>query len=281
MPNGHRLFDDSNGPFHDIQQIAQAVSETGAFVGHRYFGVPTDRAGVFYRFDLRITDPARWRRDSGGRRLAIRLSVLPARIIGNVPRTLDFRCEVLIDDTPCCAGSASLVFLAPVLHGNYIRLSRGAALALVHRQELPRLPEAPAEPAAVGRRDPHNVVVGEPADAGAGRLAVQVRVPERHAVFPVATESHTPGLLLLEALRQTSLLAASRIRGLPAERSTLSSIQAHFRGYAEPDMPLRCTAVPGELGEDAAGRPFVPVTLTLSQQGRAVTEAATAVLQDF
>lgn len=55
----------------------------------------------------------------------------------------------------------------------------------------------------------------------------------------------------------------------------------HFRGYAEPDLPMRCTAVWDRLGKDEEGRRTVPVGLSLVQAERAVLEATASVVEDL
>lgn len=274
----HPLFNDEYAAFRDIQNTASLLTDVGSFIGHRYFDVPENRQGVFYRFDMNVTAVGRWRADH--RQAAdTRLRVRPSRVIHRVPRSLDLGYEDIVDGAPTCAGSAGLVFLAPVLHSTHVRLSRGRALGSAHRSELPELSRTPVPPNEVGQSDPRNVVVGEPTESGGGRQTVQVLIPPQHRVLR-AEEGGTPGQLLIETLRQSSLLAACRMRGLTPGGSALSALSAQFRGYAELDMPLRCTAVVGEWQLDANGRAAVPVTLTLSQLGRAVAEATSTVLED-
>lgn len=281
MPLRHPLFNDGPGHFHDFQVIAEIIGEMGEFVGQRYFGVPTDRTGLFYRFALELTDLERWRSRPAGPQLTTQLRIRPTRVVGGVPRSLEFQCEAHLDGTRCLTGNASLLFLAPVLSRNYSRLSRGTALDLAGRQEADGPAPQPADPSEVGRTDPRNVVVSEPTEATGYRLTTQVLAPPHHQVFATAAdEDHVAGLLLLEALRQTALLTAGRTYGFTAARSTLGSVNVHFRGYAEQELPLRCVAVPGLLGHDVHGRPSVPVTLTVAQHGRVVAEATATVLQD-
>lgn len=62
-PAAHPLFNDGPGHFHDLQIATETMREIGEFVGHRYFGVPEDRPGLFYRFTLDLTDLSAWRTD--------------------------------------------------------------------------------------------------------------------------------------------------------------------------------------------------------------------------
>ncbi|MFE0463354.1 AfsA-related hotdog domain-containing protein [Kitasatospora sp. NPDC058965] len=282
MPDHHPLFNDGPGTFHDLQVVAELIGELGEFVGQRYFGIAAARTGLCYRFDLAVTELDHWRVEPAGNRLTTRLRVLPVHEFGGAPRSLAFHYELEMDGAPCCTGSADIVFLTPVLSRSYSRLSRGRALALLQQQDAedpPRLSTEPVAPLLVGRGKPANVLVAEPALLTGPRLVTQVLVPESHPAFP--EQQHTPGLLLLEAVRQAALLAAGQVRGLDPERSTLAGVRMHHRGYAEPDLPLRCSVLPGVLERDTAGRPVVPLTLTLTQHGRTVAQAGATVVQDF
>ena len=86
---------------------------------------------------------------------------------------------------------------------------------------------------------------------------------------PAAASSVPAHALLLEAVRQTALLTAWRAYALKPAHSTLAALRVHFRGYAEPELPMRCTAVWDRLGKDADGRRLTPVTLSLIQAGTA------------
>ncbi|KJY42838.1 hypothetical protein VR41_06015 [Streptomyces sp. NRRL B-1568] len=283
VPAGHPLFDDGPGRFHDLQITTETIREIGEFVGHQYFGVPQDRPGLFYRFDLDLCELGAWRTGPGAHRARMTTGVRarPAHVVAGVPRGLEFRIEVRIDDVLCCTGSASLVFLMPVLHRSHVAHSRRALRAAPELDDVPDGPTWPVDPAEVGRCAPENVVVCEPSESSHGRLTTWVLPRIGHSVFRTAPGGQVPGTLLLESLRQTSLLTAGRTYGLAPARSTLAACEVHFRGYAEADHPLRWAAVPGPLGRDADGRPAVPVTLTVTQHRRAVAEARTLVVQDF
>ncbi|MER7764238.1 AfsA-related hotdog domain-containing protein [Streptomyces sp. NPDC097619] len=281
LPAEHPLLNDGPGRFHDIQAASEMVREVGEFIGQNHFGVPANRTGIFYRFGIDVPDLTAWRTRPGPARLTATLVVSPDKMIGAVPRALDFRTSLEIDEVRCGTGSANLVFLPPVLRRNHREQSRAAALAAVAEPAAARR-GTPVDPAEVGRSNPANVLLHGPTWPSHGRLAVGVSVP---AQWPPARgagtdEGHVPALVLLESLRQASLFAALGTHQLTPARSALASLQVHFRGYAETDLAMRCAAVSGLLERDAQGRRAVPVTLTLTQAGRTVLEAVTKVVED-
>ncbi|MER6313897.1 AfsA-related hotdog domain-containing protein [Streptomyces sp. NPDC001581] len=282
-PVTHPLFNDGPGHFHDLQIATETVREIGEFVGHRYFGVPDDRPGLFYRFTLDFTDLSAWRTDAGAAGpvpLATHITARPANVVAEVPRGLDFHLQVTIDGRPCATGAAGLVFLMPKLYRKHVEHSRQALQAAPELDDAPDGPLRPADSAEAGRYAPENIVISEPTDVSRGRLSTWLLSTRVSPVF-TGEDGQYSGLHLMEALRQTSLLASGRAHGLNPARSTLGACQVHFRGPAERDLPLRCVAVAGPLERDDEGRPTVPVTLTLTQRRRAVAEARTSVVQDY
>ncbi|MEE1781607.1 AfsA-related hotdog domain-containing protein [Streptomyces sp. SP17BM10] len=287
LPVRHPLFNDGPGLFHDLQTVTESVREIGEFVGHRYFGVPVNRTGLFHGFALTLTDLAAWRVVPGRRpRLSTEIRATPVNVVNGVPRGLDFRLLARVDGAPCATGSAGLVFLMPKLYGNLRAHNRRAVRETPELDERPVGPVHAADPAEVGRAGAANVVVARPDQDSRERLSTWVLTRGVGPVFAAAEhrspgDERLPGLHLLESLRQSSLLAAGRARGLTAERCVLASLDVRFRGEAEAALPLRCLAEAGPVGRDAHGRPSVPVTVTLTQCRRTVAEARTVVVQDF
>lgn len=285
LPRDHPLLNDGPGRFHDIQAASEMVREVGEFIGQCHFGVPANRTGIFYRFGIDVPDLAAWRTRPGPARLTATLVVTPDKMIGGVPRALDFRTALEIDDVRCGTGSANVVFLPPVLRRSHREQSRATAFAAAGGTGRPggtpaADPGTLVDPADVGRSDPANVMLHGASRPSHGRLSVGVSVPPLWPSAQGAGDGHVAALVLLETLRQASLLAALGTHQLAPARCALASLRVHFRGYAEPDLAMRCAAVSGVLEHDGQGRRRAPVTLTLTQAGRTVLEAVTKVVED-
>lgn len=281
LPVRHPLFNDGPGRFHDPQVTMEAVAEVCALTGHHYFGVPRDRTGLFHRFGVELTEPTVWRCRAGGvSRMAVDLTVAPAHFMNGVPRGLDLRWEVRIDDVPCATGGAGLVFLMPKLYRRHLTYSSRVLREAPEPADGPATRPVPVEPSAVGRARGENVVVGEPETDVRGRLRVWLLT---EGVSPVITGLHDEltGTHLLESLRQAALLAAGRSGGLDPARCVMGRTEVNFRAQAGLDLPMRCVAVAGRRTRDAQGRTAVPVTLTVTQARRPVADAVLSVVQDF
>ncbi|MFJ7906053.1 AfsA-related hotdog domain-containing protein [Kitasatospora sp. NPDC096204] len=271
MPGDHPLFNDGPGQFHDPLVVAEALQETGEFIGRQYFGIAADRPGLYQRFGLRLTDLAAWRTGPDPARMTVELWAAPTGAASGAPSGLDLRLDVSLDDVPCATGAAALAF-APAGRG-------GPGWPL--RAAWPAPAVRPVTPAEVGRLDPANVVVAEPTPAPSGRLSTWVLPSRQNPALGAAAGGRLSGTLLLEAVRQCAVLTAGRAVGLVPERSVPAGCEIRFHGRPRSASPVRCAAVPGALDRDAAGRPAVPVTVTLVQDRVTVGEARTLVVQDF
>jgi hypothetical protein len=269
MPLGHPLFNDTPGP-HDPLLFVELVRQAGLHVGHRHFGVPLERPALFYRFALRLSDPAVWQDSAAGARLALEMRAEPTRTVAGVPRSLRLGGTLRLDGTEGCTGSAELVFVTPTVARNHRATSRLAALVRTPA-DGPRPGTRPAAPSLVGRCTPDNVVVSEPVRQ-ASALTTNVLVDPSHPVFFTEATDSVPGLLLVEALRQSALLAVASEGAAPCA-TALTWLSVHLRGHAELDLPLSCTARSEPGGIDATGHRLTRVPLTLRQAGRTIAQA--------
>jgi 2-oxo-3-(phosphooxy)propyl 3-oxoalkanoate synthase len=123
---------------------------------------------------------------------------------------------------------------------------------------------APAAPAAVGRLDVRNVVIGDPvAGAHDGTFTAGVVVDEDHPILFDHRLDHIPAMLVLEAFRQTAIVAAARTTGIDAGDLLLSACGARFDAFAELWQEAACHATVG-----TPSGPAIPVALELRQGDR-------------
>jgi hypothetical protein len=98
-------------------------------------------------------------------------------------------------------------------------------------------PEA-VEPRLVGRVNPCNVVVSEPRRDG-NQWETRVIVDTTHPSFFDHDLDHVPGMLMLEAARQTAMLAVADAGWDPRE-TILDRCEAHLTQYAALSPPAGC-----------------------------------------
>jgi len=266
MPSDHPLFNDGLGQVHDPLMFVEIARHVGAFIGRRYFRVPLDRDCRFNSIEFALTTPAAWRVGESHAHMAMDIYAAPAPTINGI-QGLRLRGMMEIDGIAGCTGHADLSFLTPDVH----RHRRTASRPWAGARDL-GYGRTPADPQTVGRRDARNVVVSAPVGTD-DALSTQLLVDSQHPLFFPESSEVVPAILLVEAIRQTSMLTASRTRGFSALHTCVTHASVHFPGNAALDAPLTCTAeahpIAGSSEENSSAR----IRLKIDQLDRVVAEA--------
>ncbi|WP_067654372.1 AfsA-related hotdog domain-containing protein [Nocardia harenae] len=242
VPRAHLLWFDRHPAFHDTFAAAEAARQAAFVVIHRHLGVPVGLPFTMHRFDFEVIDHASFADD---RRSALqgtfhyRTSNRDRR--GDQQGNLSFEGTAQIGDETALTFTGDVVFLPGddyLALRAFQRKRRPAASA-------PAAPVPPLPPERVGRRDPRNVVVGEP-DGD----TYPIRMDRDHPAFFDHDYDHAPGPLCVEAFRQAALDAAQRA-GLITEpdRTAVVAVAATFTDFAEIDAAVECVV---ELGPASA-----------------------------
>lgn len=266
MPYDHPLFNDGLGQVHDPQIFVDIVRNVGSFVGRRYFRIPLDRLCRFDSVEFALPTPAAWRVGESPAQMAMDVSATPTPVTTGVPGGLRLDGTLAINGVASCTGHAELRFLAPDPH-HHRMVGRPWARARGLGYGLP-----PASPHTVGRCDPRNVVVSTPTNTD-DTLSTQLLVDSGHPVFFSGNSEVVPGLLLVEAVRQTSILTATRTHGFSALHTCLTRLSVRFPDNALPELPLTCTAQAESVGDDRDEKPSVRIHSKIEQLDRVVAEA--------
>jgi hypothetical protein len=279
LPGSHPLYTDGPGRHHDPHAPVEALRRSALLVAHRYFRVPAERPVVFSTTELNAVGVDAWLRSAEPGEVRMDLLLEPTDVVNGVPRGLECRAGLHLDGRPCGSASARLVFLMPKVYHNHRSRGRAASRlgSVPGLQEL--TPDQKPAPFAVGRADPANVVVGLCAYNEDDTLTVRVAADPGHPVYAEGAPDHVPLVVLLEASRQTAVLQASQLQGFAPADCVLTRWSADFQGFAEPDLPLYCSASAGRLERDPEGRPVLELVLRFTQGSRQVGAVETAVVQ--
>ncbi|RAG81631.1 gamma-butyrolactone biosynthesis protein [Streptacidiphilus pinicola] len=134
-----------------------------------------------------------------------------------------------------CLGFVSMdVGYIPAEVYETVRL-QGRSKPLIPFRDIPR-ETAYVPPHLVGRNSPSNVVLSTAA-MGTDSGYATVRIPlDNRSMFDHG-QDHVPGMVLMEAARQISLLGLSDLWGASVNRSTVAGFEFSFMRYAELDLP--------------------------------------------
>jgi hypothetical protein len=256
LPRNHSFHNDSTSGHHDPLTVLEAVRQAGVLIAHRHLGVPEGRQFIFGQIELAIDDLGAL--SARGHPPALHLAmafddpkVRRGELVGG-----SMRCTVSVEGRQAMQIHGDLSFVSQTI---YARFRREAATRS-HRTPPPveRTP-----PKLVGRSLPANVVIGAlDASTTPGEVRATVVVDQSHPTFFDHPLDHVPGMLLVEATRQTATAGVAELCGLEPATSLVTAFALRFVSVAELGAPLHCVA--RVLGRERAS---VELETELIQEG--------------
>lgn len=267
IPRAHSLWFDRLAAYHDPLSTVEAIRQALIVIGQRHLRVPNDATGSLQRVEFCVEDLSSYRDNEKSPLEGV------ARIrfdhdggSVNYYSNLSFEATLTIDN-----------IRALTLRGGLIAFPREAYEDLRRLHQRQRLtgpitmdnPPAPLDPSLVGRRDPRNVVIGwldDTSDAARKRFALIT--DQRHPYFFDHPYDHVPAPLLLEAIRQTAIVAAHSSGVLDSPVAAVTGAHVEFTGYAELD---RSIALYANVDKSAEFGDF-EVAVSLCQFGQQIAD---------
>jgi 3-oxoacyl-[acyl-carrier-protein] synthase III len=239
---------------------------------HAHYGTPADTKFVLRSWRLRLSGAAQALGESGPRELALAATTSAAQRRGSSLRGQRYAIDIILDGTQ--VGDAWMDVA-------YVPGDAYAAMRAVGRQAPPPSSDefcdgdstGVVSPQTVARNDPNNVLLLAPQVDGE-RIAAAVRVPGGHVSLFDHAQDHLPGMVLMEAGRQISVLAAERFAAIAPEHATVNGLEASFSAHAELDAVTTVTALRRPGGDGPGAR---TVHVTFEQEDRTVAEASFAI----
>ncbi|MEU4240810.1 AfsA-related hotdog domain-containing protein [Actinoplanes sp. NPDC026619] len=264
LPHDHALWSDRRAPWHDTLTVVEAFRQALVLVRYRYLEVAAGTPSGVQQMEFAVGDPAVFRAAPGEPLECVLIMRVTRSPIGDGLLDIAGACT-----TPRGHGMTFSAGSVVMPRGVYDEIR-----AYQRSRKRPgdagpvaagRATAGPVDPAAVGRRDPRNVVVGRPAEVS-GRYPLVV--DRTHPSFFDKSYDHVPGTLLLEAARQSVLLAAAEAGPAAVTRCRLS-----FATFVELDALCECSvtvergprSVTGSVGFHQYGERIAEGELELSR----------------
>jgi len=272
LPRTHSLYNDGPTQYHDLLLLSEVVRQAGTLVSHRFYDVPVGAIFPLRRAQIEISDLDALATTNVPGELVIDMTMSELKRLSGALTGTTMNARLVIDGRPVGTASGSGHF---VQESSYAALRRNRPPA---GEPAALSPVRPAQADRVGRGDLRNVVVGELRrdPDGPGRSCA-VLADTSHPSFFDHPQDHLPGMLLLEAYRQTALLAVADACAWAPQSLLVIACDAAFLRFAELDLQARCTAIVGSPVLPRHGAAWVPVTLTLTQRGATLSEATVLV----
>jgi 2-oxo-3-(phosphooxy)propyl 3-oxoalkanoate synthase len=232
-PRAHTFYGADRAGRHDPMLVAECIRQAGLLLAHLGYGIPPTYQFVFRDLDFRVVDDSSMLIGAAPTDLDTAVTCTEVRQRGEVLRSMRVNLELRGDGGVVAEGSGAVTCVEPSRYPA-LRWRRGAPQGSVPIAT----PPPSVAPAAVGRTDERDVVLGVTGDEDAGWWSLRV-LPEHPVLFDHPLD-HIPGMLQLEAFRQAALSSEERPEGAPSP--LLAAVRIECLRYAELDRPVLCHA---------------------------------------
>ncbi|MGX2995741.1 AfsA-related hotdog domain-containing protein [Streptomyces sp. JNUCC 64] len=237
LPLGHAYFSDhARTPVtYDFLLLLEAARQAGTAASHHQLGIVRDTVFLVNNWSVRIEDLPALAPGERPAELALAGVVTPVHAAGGRLKAVGSSVELALGGRVVARTRIDVGVAAGADYAKLRYFQRRSAPPLT--SELTGSGRGvPADPASVGRRDPANVVVGEPDRLADGSVRARVEPLFGNRSLFDHTYDHIPAMVLTEAARQLAHLA-----GVPTDRAVVGC-DAVFTRFTELDLPLVATA---------------------------------------
>jgi hypothetical protein len=248
LPVGHAYFSDHvrTPVTFDFLLLLEAARQAGVAASHRQLGISRDTTFLVNNWSIRIGDPQVLTPGDRPGEMELAGAVTPVTARNGRVRGVSSSVTLCIAGREAARTRIDVGTAKSADYGKLRFLQRRSTPPLT-TDLLGVLRSRPADAADVGRRNPANVVLGEPIHLGDAVSAQVEPLFENKSLFD-HTYDHIPAMVLTEAARQLAHLA-----GVPTD-ATVTGCTADFTRFAELDSPLVATARLEAAGAAADGR---------------------------
>ncbi|GAA2726947.1 hypothetical protein GCM10010439_31310 [Actinocorallia aurantiaca] len=247
LPVAHRFYNDLTASRLDLLPVLELCRQGCYVLAHGHHGAPPDSRFLLRELRGRLTaapEPLRHRR--------VRIEVDVTRRFAS-GLALDYRIttpdgEELARASSSCSWTSEDAWRA-------LRATSRARHGLGEEVGAPERTGLFPSARNVGRANDGNVVLSDLVWRRGETTARVVADPANPAMFE-HPQDHVPGMVLVEAARQSALWTMSRHFGIPAGHLAVTGLDARFPAMAELDVRLVCTAT---VAADRGGKGTVAV----------------------
>lgn len=267
LPMAHVYFLDSarSPAFYGPTLLAECARQACTYLAHRRYRVPLGWSFLMAELAVRITDPGALTVGERPAELTM-LATTDAVIRAGCLRALTAELELELGGRAVARITGRGRYLDPE---EYELLRSGDRPGLVPMSHtLPaQIAGIPVPPRLVGRGTAANVLLADARSVPHG-VEARLHVPGTHPTIFDHPLDHYPGMALMEAATQATLLALALHQPDASPDPAVTELHGVFTRFAELDAQVRVLASIGEVACDTGA----PVTVTFDQSGAQLAE---------
>lgn len=269
LPKSHIYFNDlpckeSNKRFYDAIILLEICRQTSIYVTHNFFDVPYSAKFVFDDADftlLKSEIPYK----SECSNVIVEVDIIERKYRRTELTGLIFQMYIYVDGS-CCARKIMNISWMDAKKWHRLRSKR----PLECYDTSNSLSAATHE---VGRQLPLNVVIGD-VEFNEDSCTTSLIVDQNHPSIFDHPLDHVPGMLLIEAYRQTALVSMCKYYDAKSVDLVINRYEISFKNFCEFNLPAHCNADIKNIKKDSNA---IAMQMTITQGEKIISNATLTI----
>jgi len=272
LPRTHTYFNDHihQTKYYDILLFVEVFRQASIYISHAFLNVAVTDKFIYSSGNTHILSRETLVVNDCPTNARVSIEVLDEHIRQGVRSGVTLELVIIIDGV---AVAQERVALKWINSASWDRM-RQKGMATIpnpfnHDIQLP----PPIDPAHVGRELKSNVVLGKKFDRSKENISTQVIVNQTNAGLFDHALDHIPGMLIMEAFRQTSLLLVKQSLQFEAHELLFTECNVEFTKFGEFGINTICNAK--VVSNDTSGNAdVIEILLTMTQLGAIIANGS-------
>jgi hypothetical protein len=271
LPKSHIYFNDLNSnvtgkKVYDAILLLEICRQSSIYVTHNFFDVPYSAKFVFDDADFTLLESEIEYKESCSN-VIIEVNVIERKHRKMTLTGLIFQMDIYVDGNLCARKEMNISWME-VLKWNRLRSNRPQECynTMIHQR---------ASALSVGRQLPLNVVISNiqlNKDTGTTTLVIDQNHP---SIFDHPLD-HVPGMLLIEAFRQTAIVTMQHYFDTLNDHLVISRYRINFQRFCEFNLPVYCHIDVGNI-LNTKNEEHIIIPMIISQGDNVISQAELTV----
>ncbi|WP_167610502.1 HAD-IA family hydrolase [Cedecea colo] len=237
LPKSHMYFNDlpeltDGHRCYDAMLLLEVFRQISIYVTHKYYDVPLSAKFIFNNAEFKILNYPLLEVMQKPLQPVIKVTITNRKYRKKILAGYTLEMTLLINNAACAQKKMGIGWMDDTVWKK-IRAKNESQPSLNYNDIKP------ADCASVGRIFPRNVVIGD-ARAKDNIFSATLIVDQSYSSIFDHPLDHIPGMFIIEACRQTALLAVRACKALPANQLLLYNCNMSFQQFCELSSPAKC-----------------------------------------
>lgn len=272
LPRTNMYFNDCLNAYHEMLLLIELFRQASIYVSHEYIEVSIADKFLYVDSDTGIDNRNALLVGEQPTVGVIDVLIVDKYYRRNVLQGVTFDMKLMLDGAVVAHHDGmSIRWMSEEL---WSRMREKGLSRVAGNPSSRSAPVTPANPRTVGRNLNGNVVIGEDIKDSQTELEADLVIPlNNRAIFDHSLD-HLPGMLLLEAFRQTALTVAAREMGVLPEELVLERCSVKFEQFGEFGCRTTCRTYKNNLMVDSENGVICLDGMSIEQEGVVIAKAS-------